>query len=607
MSAPALIGDTWFGTGDRRLNLDDLRGRIVLLDFWTLCCVNCHHVLAELRPIEAKYSDVLTVVGVHSPKFEHEKNPESVRSAIERHGIDHPVLNDPNLATWSGYGVRAWPTLVLIDPLGEVVAQYSGEGHAHAIDATIAEMVKVHEAAGTLIRGDDVFIAPPPPRSIYRQPGKAVLLDEGTLLVSDSANHRLVITDPENPNTIVRTIGGGTRGLRDGSAVEAQFNEPYGVVRLPDDLAAVVGYDLVVADSVNHALRGVVLATGAVTTVAGTGEQWMQGDSSHGDARSTRLSTPWDVTWHEGRVVVAMAGEHRIWSFDPINSSVEVFAGTTNEGLVDGKRDQAWFAQPSAVVSDGDVLWVVDSETSAIRRIEGDAVTSPIGHGLFDFGHVDGAASEALLQHPLGAAVLPDGSLVIADSYNGAVRRYDPSTESVTTIARDLREPSDAVFLAASATLLVVESAAGRLTAIPIVAGERVQSERLRTSRPAIAVAPGVVTIEVIFEPPPGEKRDDRYGPSTQLVVSSSPGGLISSGAGTTADLVREIHVEAVAAEGVLHVAAKGASCDDTGGDPEAHAACHIHQQDWGVPIVIDPAGERVVRLVLSGGDSAPQ
>jgi thiol-disulfide isomerase/thioredoxin len=150
VSAPALIGDTWFGTGDRRLNLDDLRGRILLLDFWTLCCVNCHHVLAELRPIEAKYSDVLTVVGVHSPKFEHEKNPESVRSAIERHGIDHPVLNDPNLSTWSGYGVRAWPTLVLIDPLGEVVAQYSGEGHAHAIDATIAELVKVHEAAGTL-------------------------------------------------------------------------------------------------------------------------------------------------------------------------------------------------------------------------------------------------------------------------------------------------------------------------------------------------------------------------------------------------------------------------------------------------------------------------
>lgn len=601
MSAPALIGDTWFGTGDRRLNLDDLRGRILLLDFWTLCCVNCHHVLAELRPIEAKYSDVLTVVGVHSPKFEHEKNPESVRSAIERHGIDHPVLNDPNLSTWSGYGVRAWPTLVLIDPLGEVVAQYSGEGHAHAIDATIAELVKVHEAAGTLTRGDDVFIAPPPPRSIYRQPGKAVLLDEGTLLVSDSANHRLVITDPANPNTIVRTIGGGTRGLRDGSAVEAQFNEPYGVVRLPDDVAALVGYNLVVADSVNHALRGVVLATGAVTTVAGTGEQWMQGDSSHGDALSTRLSTPWDVTWHEGRVVVAMAGEHRIWSFNPVTSTVEVFAGTTNEGLVDGTRDQAWFAQPSAVVSDGDVLWVVDSETSAIRRIEGDAVTSPIGHGLFDFGHVDGAASEAMLQHPLGAAVLPDGSLVIADSYNGAVRRYDPSTESVTTIARDLREPSDVVFLVASATLMVVESAAGRLTAIPIVAGERVQSERLRTSRPAIAVAPGVVTIEVIFEPPAGEKRDDRYGPSTQLVVSSSPTGLISTGTGTTSDLVREIHIEAVAAEGVLHVAAKGASCDDTGGDPEAHAACHIHQQDWGIPVVLDTDGVSRVTLILSG------
>lgn len=601
MSAPALIGDTWFGTGERRLGLDDLRGRIVLLDFWTLCCVNCHHVLAELRPIEAKYADVLTVIGVHSPKFEHEKNPESVRSAIERHGIDHPVLNDPNLSTWTGYGVRAWPTLVLIDPLGEVVAQFSGEGHAHAIDATIAELVNVHEAAGTLTRGDDVFIAPPPPRSIYRQPGKAVLLDDATLLVSDSANHRLVIADAANPNAIVRTIGSGVRGLRDGVASTAQFNEPYGVVRLPADIAAAVGYDLVVADSVNHCLRAISLETGEVSTVAGTGEQWMQGDVSEGAAREVRLSTPWDVAWHQGQVVVAMAGEHRVWSFDPVAATVKVFAGTTNEGLVDGPCDQAWFAQPSAVVPDGEVLWVVDSETSAIRRIEGGRVTSTIGHGLFDFGHVDGPAGQALLQHPLGAAVLPDGSLVIADSYNGAVRRYDPSTDTVTTIARDLREPSDVVFVPATSALLVVESAAGAVTSIPIVAGERVESERLRTSRPAIKVAPGAVTVEVIFDPPPGEKRDDRYGPSTQLVVSSSPAALISEGAGTTSELVRDIRIEAVALEGVLHVAAKGASCDDTGGDPQAHAACHIHQQDWGIPIIIVPDGDSHITLTLSG------
>ncbi len=607
MSSPALIGDTWFGTGGSRLSLDDLRGRIVLLDFWTLCCVNCHHVLAELRPIESKYSDVLTVIGVHSPKFEHEKNPESVRSAIERHGIDHPVLNDPNLSTWSGYGVRAWPTLVLIDPTGEVVAQFSGEGHAHAIEATIDELIRQHEADGTLTRGADVYVAPPMPRSIYRQPGKAALLDEATLLVSDSANHRLVIADPANPNAIARVIGSGRRGLRDGSAAKAEFNEPYGVVRLPDDVAAQVGYDLVVADSVNHALRGVVLATGEVSTVAGTGEQWMQGDASDGAARTTRLSTPWDVAWHDGLVVVAMAGEHRIWTFDPVSARVAILAGTTNEGLVDGPCEQAWFAQPSAVVSDGEVLWVIDSETSALRRIEGGVVSSPIGHGLFDFGHVDGPAGEALLQHPLGAEILPDGSLVIADSYNGAVRRYDPVANSVSTIARDLREPSDVVFVPATSELLVVESAAGALTPIPIVAGERVESERLRTSRPAITVAPGEVTVEVIFEPPPGEKRDDRYGPSTQLVVSASPAGLISAGAGTTSDLIRHITIEAIAAEGVLHVAAKGASCDDTGGDPEAHAACHIHQQDWGVPIVIDPAGERLVRLVLSGGDPAAQ
>ena len=128
MSAPALVGDAWLGTGGLRLDLESLRGRIVLLDFWTLCCVNCHHVLAELRPIEEEFADVLTVIGVHSPKFEHEKNPDSVTAAMQRHGITHPVLNDPNMSTWQAYGVRAWPTLVaMCTPGAQLTALHNGK------------------------------------------------------------------------------------------------------------------------------------------------------------------------------------------------------------------------------------------------------------------------------------------------------------------------------------------------------------------------------------------------------------------------------------------------------------------------------------------------
>lgn len=600
MSAPALVGDAWLGTGGARLDLEGLRGRIVLLDFWTLCCVNCHHVLAELRPIEEEFADVLTVVGVHSPKFEHEKNPDAVSAAMQRHGITHPVLNDPNMSTWQAYGVRAWPTLVLLDASGNVAATFSGEGHGHAIRTTIETLVAFAEADGTLRRGPDVFVPLEDATSAYLQPGKATLISRDALLVSDTGRHSLVIALPSAPNDPMARVGNGIRGLIDGQGLEAQFSEPYGHVRLPEQVAAQVGYDVVIADSGNHALRGLRLSDLQVTTIAGTGEQWMQGDATTGPATDVRLSTPWDVEYADGVVYVAMAGDHRIWAFDPVAGEVRVHAGTTNEGLTDGPLAQAWFAQPSALVRDDANVWVIDAETSALRLMTPTAIESRIGQGLFDFGHVDGAAGIALLQHPLGAALLPDGSLLIADSYNAALRRFDPASGQVSTIARDLAEPSDVVVLTGESAVLVVESAAGRITKVPIDAGTVVSGEAMRTIRPVLRLAPGDVVIDVVFDPPPGEKRDDRYGPSTHLVVGSTPAELLTDGTGSGSDLVRTVQVSGAVTEGVLHVAAKGASCDDVSG-PDAHAACHIHQQDWGIPVIIAADGESRVTLTLSG------
>jgi hypothetical protein len=267
--------------------------------------------------------------------------------------------------------------------------------------------------------------------------------------------------------------------------------------------------------------------------------------------------------------------------------------------MTDGSLEESWFAQPSALIADGDDVWVIDAETSALRLMTPTSITSRIGKGLFDFGHVDGSAAEALLQHPLGAALLPDGSVLIADAYNAALRRFDPATGQVSTIARDLAEPSDVVVLPGESAVLVVESAAGRITRVPIAAGSQVHGESMRTIRPGLRLAPGEVRIEVVFEPPPGEKRDDRYGPSTHLVVGSTPPELLIEGAGSGSDLERTVVINAGITEGVLHVAGKGASCDDVSG-PDAHAACHIHQQDWGIPIVVVDDGESVVVLTLS-------
>ncbi len=250
--APELRGRGWLGTGGTSYSLADFRGRFLLLDFWTYCCVNCLHVLDELRPLEQKYAGELVVVGVHSPKFVHEADPDALAAAVERYEVHHPVLDDPELRTWQAYTARAWPTLVLVDPEGYVAAQYAGEGHAHALDALLAELREEHLARGTLQPGSDPYVAPPVTPGDLRFPADVVRLAGGTFLVADAGHHGLVELAPD-AESVVRRIGSGRRGLMDGGPAEAGFDEPNGLCLLPQDLAAAVGYDVVVADTVNHA------------------------------------------------------------------------------------------------------------------------------------------------------------------------------------------------------------------------------------------------------------------------------------------------------------------------------------------------------------------
>ena len=585
--APELRGRGWLNTGGVDLSLADLRGRFVLLDFWAFCCVNCLHVLDELRPLEATYDGELVVVGVHSPKFVHEADADALAAAVERYEVEHPVLDDPELVTWQAYTARAWPTLVLVDPEGYVVAQYAGEGHAHAIDALVAELREEHRVKGTLQPGGSPYVPPAVESGDLRFPAKAVALPSGGFLVADAGHHGLVelAADAE---TVVRRIGTGVRGLVDGSAATARFNEPNGLCLLAPDVAAAAGYDVVVADTVNHALRGVRLADGEVRTLAGTGRQWMQGDGT------SALSSPWDVTWWRDRVWVAMAGIHQLWTLDPRTGAVEVAGGTTNEGLLDGPLTEAWLAQTSGLAVDGDRLWVADSETSSLRYVEDGVVRTAVGTGLFDFGFRDGAADEALLQHPLGVTALPDGSVVVCDTYNGAVRRW--ADGELTTIASGLAEPSGAVV--AGEHLVVVESAAHRLTRVPLAGVVEVAGFAHTTQRPVTEIAAGEVELVVDFTPPPGQKVDDRFGPPSQLLVSATPGALLAGGDGRGTDLTRALRVSAAVGDGVLHVAARAASCDEHEGEG---AACHMHQQDWGVPVRVVEGGARRLVLPLSG------
>ena len=605
--APELVGrGGWINTGGKALTLADLRGKIVLLDFWTFCCINCLHVIEELRPLEEEFHDVLVTIGVHSPKFVHEADHEAVLAAVERYEVGHPVLDDPELTTWNAYAVRAWPTLAVVDPEGYVVAQMSGEGHAHGLRSLIARARRDARGQGHAApRRRARTSRPSRSRRPLRFPAKAIRLDNGNVLVADAGHHSLAELGADG-ETLVRRIGSGEPGLVDGDAGTARFARAQRPLPAPVEVVATqVGYDVVVADTVNHALRGVRLADGARHD--GRRHRRRSGCRPTGSPRArladVPLSSPWDVTWspdvHE--VVVAMAGIHQLWSFDPIGPSLSVLAGTTNEGLRDGPPDESWLAQPCGLAVGrrsplvrrlGDVLAAVTGERRRRHR------TSAPGSSTSAWS--TGRPTRRCSSTRSGVTLLPDGSVAVLDTYNGAVRRFDPVSRTVTTLAMDLREPSGAL-LDADGTLLVVESAAHRLTRIALP-GKALQ--RRRASRPDAASAARRRRRRLRGH---GRLRAAVRARSWTTAMASRPGcwcrrhrrSCWSRGPAAARLSTGRRSSRSDVPEGVLHVAAFAASCDE-GGDVE-FPACHVHQQDWGIPVRVTPAGATSLTLYLRG------
>ncbi|HYP53284.1 MAG TPA: thioredoxin-like domain-containing protein, partial [Pyrinomonadaceae bacterium] len=432
--APELSGDRgWLNTG-KPLSLAALRGKVVLLDFWTYGCINCIHIIPDLKRLEEKYQRQLVVIGVHSAKFDNEKETENIRRIILRYGIEHPVVNDADFKIWRSYAVRAWPTQILIDPAGYVVEQVAGEGYADFLDRRIEELVTKFRGLGQL---DERPLALALERAKTADlplafPGK-VLADAKTdrLYVADSNHNRVVVSRLDG--TLVETIGTGQPGRLDGAFEKASFHQPQGL--------ALDGDTLYVADTRNHLLRRIDLKTRAVATVAGTGRQsrWRE-TTDDGPALETSLSSPWDlqlVGAGASRVLyIAMAGPHQIWRYDIARRTVGPFAGSGREARLDGPLSESGFAQPSGLATDGRTLYVADSESNIIRAIDlrQQEVRTLAGGDLFEFGDTDGTGDDVRLQHPLGV-VFHEGRVLIADTYNHKIKKLDPATGRVTTFA----------------------------------------------------------------------------------------------------------------------------------------------------------------------------
>ena len=426
VKAPELEGGvSWLNTAGP-VQMKDLRGKIVIVDFWTYCCINCIHTLPDLAKLEKKYPNELVVVGVHSAKFDNEKESDNIRKAILRYEISHPVVNDANMTIWQTFKVSSWPTLFLIDPEGYIVGKGAGEGLYEPLDERIKELVKIHTAKKTLNTKPLKFeLARETGESPLFFPGK-VLADEAKskrLFIADSTHHRIVITDLEGKKIAV--AGTGQAGKDDGAFDAATFNDPQGM--------AVDGDLLYVADRKNHLIRRLNLKDQVVKTIAGIGEQGHDRNDG-GPGLKTGLNSPWDLLLQGDLLYIAMAGHHQIWTFDVIKDKLEPFAGNGRETLRDANRATSCFAQPSGLATDGSTLFVADSEVSAIRAVslKEDEVRTVVGQGLFDFGDVDGTAEKVRLQHALGV-VYHDGKLYVADTYNSKIKVLDPAKRTSAT------------------------------------------------------------------------------------------------------------------------------------------------------------------------------
>lgn len=428
------------------------------------------HVLPRVRELHERFSDILTVIGVHAGKFRAERDTARIATARERLGVTHPVVNDKRFRVWRAYAVTAWPTVALIGPDGRLLGRVSGEFDVDSMADELTRAASAYADEGTLRPGPEPFEAAPlpAPSGTLRFPTRALAGEAGTLFVSDAGHHRVLeaaLTRDAGSAvaTVTRVWGDGTAGFADGPAEAARFEEPRGL--------ALLGGALFVADRANHAVRRLDLAAGEVATVAGNGSLAAH-RISEGDAR-TPLRSPWDLLSADDRyLLVAMAGSHQLYSLSLAGGDgprLRLEAGTGAEDIRDGDARSAALAQPTGLAAgpSGEAHFV-DCESSSVRSLEAGSVRTLVGTGLFDYGDRDGPPADALLQHAEDVALF-GGSLAVADTYNDKVRLVDPVSGRTRTMAGDagsgaLSGPAGIASL--GETLLVCDTDAHRLVEV---------------------------------------------------------------------------------------------------------------------------------------------
>ncbi len=423
----------------RNIKAGDLKNRIILVDFWTYACVNCLHMIPEIKKLEEQFGNRLTVIGVHSGKFDNEKLINSIQKAVLKYNIEHLVVNDADFKIWKSFGASSWPTMILLDVNGQVVKKYQGEVSGAVIAKDVKKLVKKysfqlnHHSLPIVLEKNktvDHFLKFPSGIDFAHNFSYKNIIKTNGLVVSNTGDNTILVTSL-NGNSLLE-IGSGDIGSNDGNLNDASFNAPRGLL-FKNNI-------LYVADTGNHLIRKVNFKTGKVTTIAGTKNNGLAivGDNK---ALKTDLSSPWDLEFFpdHNHIIIANAGTHQLLKYSISSGIISPFAGDGNEDLVDGKYPNNSLAQPSGLSAFGSNLYFVDSETSSLRVInKSGVVRTLIGRGLFDFGHKNGAAKKALMQHPVGLSA-DDTGIYIADTHNHVIRKFDLQGKKLSDYSGDVR------------------------------------------------------------------------------------------------------------------------------------------------------------------------
>ncbi len=432
------FGNVKFINSEKSYKLKDFQGKIVLLDFWTYGCINCMHVIKDLKKLEEDFQKELTVIGIHSAKFDSEGEEENLKTIIKKFKLNHLILNDKDYEIWENYAIRAWPTFVLITPDSKIYKYYSGEGNYEAVKDDILLLKKKYKDKLT-DKSFDLKTEEKPKGNLYF-PEKIAFDSVNNILFVSSNSENMIKGFDLKTKKVIYTIGTGKEGNNCSTFETSTFKNPKGLYFYNNKLY--------IADTGNHSIKEADFKTKKITLIAGDGKQGYYLTVEEDNPLKVSLNSPWDLIINNNILYFANAGSHQLMEMNLKTNKIDVFAGIIRENIIDGnKNEKANLAQPTGIDYFDNKIYFTDAETSSLRFVEGDNVKTIVGKGLFKFGNINGSFDKALFKHAEGLTYF-DNKIYVADTYNDSIKIVDLNKKEVSLLpVKNLRHPTDVLVI----------------------------------------------------------------------------------------------------------------------------------------------------------------